>query len=104
MDATIIINYQKNPTQLFLWQALNVVIDGKDTIRIPPNHSAKMNLPSGKHLIQMSFSHFGIKAGKTQIDLEIKAEETMILTYKTPPIVLLPGTILVEKEKKSDGS
>jgi hypothetical protein len=97
MSATIIINYKKNPTQLFLWQALNVVIDGKDTIRIPQNHSAKMDLPAGKHLIQMSFSYFGIKAGKTQIDFEIKAKETIMFTYKTPPIVLLSGTILAEK-------
>ncbi|MGD9155480.1 MAG: hypothetical protein PVG90_08255 [Bacillota bacterium] len=100
MNATIIINYKKNPSQLFLWQALNVVIDGKDKIRIPPNHSAKMNIQAGKHLIQMSFSYFGFKAGKTEVDLEIKAKETMMLTYKTPPIIMLPGTVLAETKKQ----
>jgi hypothetical protein len=99
MNAKIIVKYQKNMAQFLIKNDLNVVIDDQNTVCVPANQTCEMKIEAGKHRLQASFPYLGSEAGKAHIEFEIKDDEVLLITYKTPLLVQLPGKILVQKVK-----
>jgi len=95
--AKLHLYYKKNPLQFLQLTGLNVVVNNETTIKIGNWKEVVVEVNAGKVVVQMSMPYLGGEVGTARVEFEIKENDDFMLIYKSPIVVMAPGTILVQK-------
>jgi hypothetical protein len=94
------IEFKKNPLQVFRLNVIDIVIDEQDSYRIGRNPPPLFDLPVGTHTFKISFLYFGKSVGLANVKLDIAQDKKYLLTYKPPGTVFSGGKVIIRKYDK----
>lgn len=100
--AKLYFYYEKNPLQWLLSSKLNVVVNNEEYFIIHSKTVTVKEIKSGSTSVQISAPYLGSEVGKTKEEFLVNEGDEIHITYKSPLLVFSPGTIFIEKGKRSD--
>ena len=95
----VTIKYQKNWLQILSINDAVAQIDNGVLLRVRKTGVTTIDIDQGAHTVKIWVPYLGTDAGVAEAKFSLSSDEAILLTYKMPLVVWMPGSIIRQSNR-----